>query len=302
MSDPNPFQPATAIPKRLKAFFYGAPGVGKTILSLHFPGVTLIDLERGTDHYGGQFTFSKLPTVSIDEITAAVKWLHENQHDYRTLVIDPLTVYWDMVQTKWAGIFGRKANPKDKNAGDAYTFDPKDHKPMKDDFRKFLRLLADLDMNVIGTAHEKDEYSETQFMSKVGKTFDCEKHAGHFFDVLGRIYIGPKGARMIHVLKDRTNALPKEDFPADFSQVEACLGKDKLEAKAVPVPAAPVFIRATQEHQDEFRALAAKAGYTGPTALADAKKAMGLPTSPLSDENAAKAIETLKGVTAEKAS
>jgi phage nucleotide-binding protein len=292
METTSPFQPATAIPKRLKAFFYGAPGVGKTILSLHFPGVTLIDLERGTDHYGGQFQFSKLPTVSLDEIVKAVTWLKTSQHEYRTLVIDPLTIYWDMIQTKWSDIFGRK-----KGSKDPYTFEPKDWKPMRDEFREFLRLLSEVDMNVIATAHEKPQYSDSQFMQKTGETFDCEKHAGYLFDVVGRIYTTTKGERMIRLLKDRTNLLPREDFPADFSEFEKCLGKEKLEAKAVPVPVAPVFVRASQDQQNEVRALAKQAGGT----IADAKKAAGLPVEPLSVESAVKLIAYLKSVTAEAA-
>ena len=290
MNATNPFQPATAIPKRLKAFFYGAPGVGKTILSLHFPGVTLIDLERGTDHYGGQYAFAKLPTVSLDEIHAAVVWLKANSHDYRTLVIDPLTIYWDMIQSKWADIFGRKRGGKDP-----YTFDPKDWKPMRDEFREFLRLLSEVDMNVIATAHEKPQYSDSQFMQKTGETFDCEKHAGYLFDVVGRIYTTAKGARMVHLMKDRTNLLPKEDFPADFAEFEKCLGKDKLEAKAVPVPAEPVFVRATQKQQDDVRALVRQLGGT----IAQAKKSAGLPVGPLSEEQANTLIAYLGSITAE---
>ena len=51
----SPFAPAGAAVKRLKLFLWGDSGVGKTTLALHFPMCVVLDMERGTDHYGDSF-------------------------------------------------------------------------------------------------------------------------------------------------------------------------------------------------------------------------------------------------------
>jgi len=229
----DPFQAAEEIPMRLKLFLYGPWGGGKTTMSLKFPGVALIDMERGADHYAKDFKFKRLPVNSLKEINAAVRWLLTSDHEYRTLVLDPLTIYWDALQTKWADYFGRVKSRGNQEAAEIYTFEPKDYKPMKDEFKEFLRLLGALDMNVICTAHEADKYSEAKFMEKEGKRPDCEKSAPHFFDTVGRIYVDGSGRRMIRLDKDRTNRFKVgQDFPAEYSVFEQLLGSDDLTKKA----------------------------------------------------------------------
>lgn len=241
----GPFVKASQIMKRVKAFVWGGSGVGKTTTALRFPGVALLDLERGSDHYGKDFSFHRLPhPETVEEIYAAVDWLNEHDHEFRTLVIDPMTIYWEMLQAKWAERLGLKAQKKTGQAVDEYEFQARDWSLIKGELKGFCRALMNLDMNVVVTAREKTLYADGEFMKKIGVTFDAEKNTPYLFDVEAHFYRNGKGERLVHVLKDRTNRLPVADFPTAYAQFEACFGAEELGRKAVvsapaPRPAAP---------------------------------------------------------------
>src|SRR6185503_1106674 len=92
-----------AIQKRLKALFYGGAGVGKTTAAIQFPSPYLIDTEKGAenDQYtkllkkSGGVVFQ---TSDFDELMKEVKALLTEKHEYKTLIIDPLTtIYNDLL-------------------------------------------------------------------------------------------------------------------------------------------------------------------------------------------------------------
>ena len=82
------FQPAGETTRRLKMLCWGDNGTGKTTMGVQFPNPAVIDLEGGTEHYGGDFQFDVLKVTEADDINAAVDGLLTQDHDYRTLVID----------------------------------------------------------------------------------------------------------------------------------------------------------------------------------------------------------------------
>ena len=148
----SPFQRAVTLDKRLKLFLWGDSGVGKTTLSLQFPNPVVIDLEGGTDLYGESFEFDVQRASTVDHVRDGVNWLHTHPHSYRTLVIDPITIYWDALQRKWSEIF-LKRNKKSKGYRfDFYDFQPRDWMTIKAEFKEIIRRLIALDMNVIVTA------------------------------------------------------------------------------------------------------------------------------------------------------
>src|SRR6266571_338101 len=91
-----------AVTKRLKLFMYGPAGVGKTTAAIQFPNSYVIDCERGAENYDQLITQSGsavFQTNDINEVIAEVKSLLTVKHDYRTLVIDPITtVYNDLLE------------------------------------------------------------------------------------------------------------------------------------------------------------------------------------------------------------
>src|SRR5690349_4441553 len=87
-----------AVTKRLKMFMFGPAGVGKTTASIQFPRSYIIDGERGCDNYDRLITESGsalFQTSDINEAVAEVKSLLTERHDFRTLVIDPITPLWN---------------------------------------------------------------------------------------------------------------------------------------------------------------------------------------------------------------
>ena len=242
----SPFQEAKEIGKRFKALIWGESGVGKTVLALQFPKPVVIDTEGGTDLYGDEFKFEVKKTTNPDEIIAAVDWLLTNRHEFRTLIVDPITVFWEALQHKWSDIFLRRKKSGKGFHYEFYDLQAKDWLTIKSEWKEFIRKLISLDMNVIVTAREKDKYAEssgTDFMRVVGETFDGEKSLPYMFDIVIRMYLDEKGRRMASVLKDRSNHLPTGNFECKYEEFEKLFGKKYLTKKSTPAAPTPEEIK-----------------------------------------------------------
>jgi hypothetical protein len=236
--DGSPFQKARSLDKRLKLFLWGDSGVGKTTLALKFPKVVVIDLEGGTDLYGESFDFDVLRTSTADEVMDAVQWLLTHRHPYRTLIIDPITVYWDALQKKWSDIFLRRNKGSKGYKFEFYDLQPRDWMTVKAEFKDLIRKLIALDMNVIVTARQKVQYADGAFMKAIGETFDGEKSLPYLFDTIVRLYRDKKGRFLGECLKDRSNKLPLGEFECSFARLEELFGKKTLTRRARPVASA----------------------------------------------------------------
>lgn len=200
--------------KRLKMFVFGEAGVGKTIAALQFPNAYIIDTEKGTDFYSdiiiekGSAVFQ---STSVEDIRDEVKKLLTTKHEYKTLIIDPITQVYNSLQEKWTRTFEKYAETeKAKEVGD---FGMRYWGKVKGDFKSLQRMIMQLDMNVIITAHQKDVYGSG--FSKIGVTFDSMKGEDYLYDLVFRI--SKKGNdRIAETIKER--AIPgKQKFPADFT-------------------------------------------------------------------------------------
>jgi len=252
----SPFTKAKAVSKRIKMLIWGASGVGKTTLVLQFPKLVMCDTESGSDLYGDSFDFDVLKAASADQVMQAVDWLLTHKHEYRTLAIDPITVYWDSLQRKWSSIFLRRNKSSKGFKHEFYDLQPRDWLTVKSEFKELIRKLVSLDMSVVVTARQKVQYGDSGFMKAVGETFDGEKSLPYLFDIIIRMYIDEKGRRMCVCMKDRTNKLPKEPFEADYKTFENLLGKKNLTRKAKPIAFA------TSEQKARITAHIKALGYT----------------------------------------
>lgn len=211
-----------AIQKRLKALFYGSAGVGKTTAAISFPKVYLIDTEKGSENDQYVKLLSKsggavFQTSDFDELMTEVKALLTEKHEYKTLVIDPLTtLYNDLVDKsgiKHGTDFGRHYNEANKR------------------IKHLLNLLLRLDMNVIITSHAKNEYGQN--MAVLGQTFDCYKKLDYLFDLVFEIQKRGKD-RVGIIKKSRIEAFPDgETFPFSYAEIAKRYGKEILERDAV---------------------------------------------------------------------
>lgn len=211
-----------AIEKRLKMLLYGKAGVGKTTAAIQFPKPYLIDTERGAenDQYvrllkksGGAYMFTNDPHELIAEATA----LLSTKHDYRTLVIDPLTTIYndlcDKGMKEKGEEFGRYKLPADRLT------------------KHLLSLLTRVDMNVIITSHAKGEWANG---APTGKdTFDCYNKLDYLFDLSVEVQL--RGADRVGVIrKSRIESMPfGEQFPFSYDEIATRYGRAVLERDAV---------------------------------------------------------------------
>lgn len=208
-----------AVTKRLKLFMYGPAGVGKTTAAIQFPNSYIIDSERGAENYDKLITSSGsavFQTTDIHDVIAEVKSLLTEKHDYRTLVIDPITpLYNDLLEKceyKVGTDFGR-------HYGEA-------NKTMK----RLANLIMTLDMNVVVTAHAKKEYGQN--LAVLGHTFDGWRQLDYWFDLV--VELGKKGKkRFAKVVKTRVDSFPDEDvFEWSYDAIRKRYDASMLEKEA----------------------------------------------------------------------
>tara|TARA_R110000868_G_scaffold90899_3_gene251951 strand:+ start:1212 stop:2054 length:843 start_codon:yes stop_codon:yes gene_type:complete len=212
-----------SIEKRLKALFYGGAGVGKTTACINFPKPYLIDTEKGAtnDQYvkilknNGGAVFQ---TSDFDELITEVKALLTEKHEFKTLIIDPLTTLYNDLLDKAALQVGTEF-------GKHYGFANKKMKHL-------LGLLLRLDLNILITCHSKNEYGQN--LSVLGQTYDGYKKLDYLFDLC--IEVQKRGKDRIGVIrKSRIEALPDgETFPFCYEEIASRYGKDILEKESVP--------------------------------------------------------------------
>lgn len=221
-----------AVEKRLKALFYGPAGAGKTTAAIQFPRPYLIDTERGAenDQYvkllnaaGGAYFF----TTDFDDMVREVTALLSEKHDFRTLIIDPLTVPYNDLLDKAALALATNDDP----AGTAFGR----HKNIADrKLKRLLNLLLRLDMNVIITSHQKAKWSKIGGeLKEIGNTFDCYAKLDYLFDLVFEIEPRGKDNRVGIVRKTRVEGLPEGDtFPFSYAEIAKRYGADVLERRA----------------------------------------------------------------------
>lgn len=210
-----------AIEKRLKALFYGSAGVGKTTAAIQFPAPYLIDTEKGAENEQYVKLLIKsggvvYRTSDFDELLKEVKTLLTEKHEYKTLIIDPLTTLYNDLLDKAAIKVGTEFG---RHYGEA-------NKAMK----QLLNLLLRLDMNVIITSHAKNEYGAN--LAVLGQTFDCYKKLDYLFDIVFEIQKRGK-ERVALIKKTRMECFPEGDvFPFSYNEIANRYGKNILEKAA----------------------------------------------------------------------
>ncbi len=212
----------SAIEQRLKCLFYGSAGVGKTMAAIQFPKPYIIDTEGSTNkpQYVRQIEKvdgAVLMTVDFDEMIGEVRELLTTQHDYKTLIIDSLTLlYNDLLEKAEAKVgseFGRHYGEANKR------------------MKQLLNLLFRLDMNVIITSHSKNEYGKN--LAVLGQTFDCYKKLDYLFDLVFEIQKRGKD-RIGLIKKSRIEQFPDgESFPFSYDEIAKRYGREVLERDAI---------------------------------------------------------------------
>ena len=209
--------------QRLKAMFYGEMGTGKSTCACQFPFTAYIDTEdtaskkkyaKAISDNNGQV----LATGDFDEILSQVKELMSTKHDFKTLVIDSLTIPYDNLQADCERVvgneFGRHVTAANKK------------------MKLLVNLLLRIDMNVIVTCQAKKEYGNN--MSVIGQTYSCYNRLGYMFDLVFETQI--RGDKYYAVTKkSRIDEFPmNESFIFNYEEVIKRYGAQCIEKDVVP--------------------------------------------------------------------
>ncbi len=209
--------------QRLKAMFYGEMGTGKSTCACLFPNTAYIDTEDTTSKKkyaemiiknGG----SVLATGDFDEILNQVKELMSTQHEFKTLVIDSLTIPYENLQADCERVtgseFGRHVTAANKK------------------MKLLVNLLLRIDMNVIITCQAKKEYGSN--MSVIGQTYSCYNRLGYMFDLVFETQI--RGDKFLaSTRKSRIDEFPmNETFAFSYGDVIRRYGAECIEKNVIP--------------------------------------------------------------------
>lgn len=224
------------VEKKLKMFLFGPPGSRKTTSAIQFPKALIIDMERGSENYSKSIQQADsivLQTTNPDEVLEEITSLLIEKHDRLTLILDPITIFYESTQEKWTRIFERYTdNQKNKELQD---FGMRYWGRVKSNYKAMLRMLLRLDMNIIMTAHQKDIYGNS--MNKIGVGPDSMKGDNYFFDNVFQLNV-LNGKAIANTIKQRSEPLyPKFPDSFEWSYKNFCdyYGKDILERPSVPV-------------------------------------------------------------------
>jgi len=222
--------------KRLKMFVFGAAGIGKTTAAIQFPKNYIFDLEKGTSQYSktinsaGSVVFQ---TNNPDEIEEETNTLLTTKHDFVTVTYDPFTQFYNAVQEKWNRRFIQFS--KNEKEAEMMDFGMRYWGKVKSEVKALQRMILNLDMNVIITAHQKDVYGAG--MTKQGVTFDSMKGDDYLYDYIFRLEL-MNGKRMAFTVKERAEigqAKFPEMFEWSYENFKKFYGADILEKSSVPV-------------------------------------------------------------------
>lgn len=90
-------KPASKLPKRFRALFYGRSGAGKTRLVSSAEDVLVLDInEEGTDSVRNDYDPHVYPVKFWQEINDVYWYLQSGEHPYKTVAIDGLTGMQDL--------------------------------------------------------------------------------------------------------------------------------------------------------------------------------------------------------------
>jgi KaiC/GvpD/RAD55 family RecA-like ATPase len=203
-----------------KFMLSGKAGTGKTMFSLNFPNVYLIDTEMGAtrEQYvkklqqeGGAYLGPQQGSQDFREVINQVRELATTSHPYKTLVID-----------SFSKLYNLECAAAEERVGSDFGKDKREaNKPT----RQLIRWLERLDLSVVLICHQKDKWERREReLIMAGSTFDGFPKMEYDLDLwLETKLTGNK--RYATVVKSRIDSFPVgTDIDLDFKTFEKLYG------------------------------------------------------------------------------
>ncbi len=214
-------------PNRLRGIIFGDKGTGKTHFSLSMPNVYYIDTEGATKYEQFVDMLKKNNSVvDLNEIINEVKDLLTIKHDYKTLVIDSISVPCGLLANLEVDRLVRQS----KMPIEGTEFGANLAKVKRLTFQLGI-LLSRLDMNVIVTAHEKTKFEKSL---EVGKVEDVNEKLGYCLGSVFHLQLMGSSRKLI-VKKTRYKEFKTNeviDFDDGYSLFKQRLGEEIFVRKA----------------------------------------------------------------------
>lgn len=222
-------------PNRFRGVIFGNTGVGKTHFTLNIPDVYYIDTE-GTEKYKKFVSMLKenngeiITLHDLGDIISEVKELLSTKHNYKTLVIDSISVPCATMSHQEAERLSKKTKGTEGTEFGANLA------KVKRMIYQLAILLARIDMNVIVTAHEKPKYENVNGQSiEVDKIADVNDKLIYCLGSAFHMYVAG-GKRKIAVKKTRyTEFKPFEivDFDDGYGVLKERFGESLFLREAI---------------------------------------------------------------------
>ena len=216
---------------RFKIMLVGPPNGGKTTAAIQMPYNYIIDMEKGTSQYYDTIIKNNGKVVHTTDwrvVEDEIQCLATEKHPYKTVTLDPASIYWEKVQELWDSKFVAAQTREDLLQDFGMRFWVK----VKKQYRKLRSILMNLDMNVIVVAHEVDKYTG---MNITGVKPDLDKKDEFAFDFTFRL-VKENNKYFAYTLKQRID-LNKPAFPDKFiwsyDNLIKIYGKDAIEKETL---------------------------------------------------------------------
>lgn len=225
------FEDAVRVDKKFKVSVYGAAGSGKTTFALSFPGVGVVDMERGTDWYAGRESrsgvkinpnFKVKHTGSAKDVIDLIDGLNDQfkkgNRPIETLVIDPVTMFWDAIQDAFLERLKKKSKDNDAKIQLWHW------KEIRAPYRRAITKLLNMPIHFVlvgreSNVFEKDDKGE---LIVAGTKLAGEKDTPYTSDIHLHFFTRPhpetsENTFFVRVEKDRTGLLAEGSVVKDFS-------------------------------------------------------------------------------------
>lgn len=135
-----------------RILLYGPPGIGKTTLASEFPDSVFLQIEDGTPGDTELTTFGKIN--SYGDATEALAALYQEDHNYRTLVIDSITAMQALIYEETCARGDEHGNAKSRIEDFGYGKGYVNAVSVAGEFMAALNMLRDeKGMTIILIAH-----------------------------------------------------------------------------------------------------------------------------------------------------